>query len=112
MKEHQPNKVVQFVFSVYEKTSADLKLKIRNDNLTQVSWFAGIARLYLENDPDMLSVMYKVKEHARAMGKKKLNRANKDANEGHNIMEQLGITDGDRESIFDLIEMDLEEDER
>lgn len=108
MKEHQPQKVVQLVFSVYEKTSADVKLKIRNDNLTQVSWFAGISKLYLENDPDMLKVMYKIKENARAMGRKKLNRAKKDAESGHNVMEELGITDTDKQNIFDLIEMDLE----
>ena len=109
MKEHQPQKVVQFVFSVYEKTSADLKLKIRNDNLTQVSWFAGIAKLYLENDPDMLNVMYKVKQNANAMGKRKLNRAKKDIEKGYNIMEQLGISDSDKQNIFDLIEMDLKD---
>jgi len=108
MKEHQPQKVVQFVFSVYEKTSADMKLKIRNDNLTQVSWFAGMAKLYLENDPDMLKVVYKVKENAKAMGRRKLNRAKKDVEEGYSIMEQLGITDSDKQDIFDLIEMDLE----
>ena len=108
MKEHQPQKVVQFVFSVYEKTSAAMKLKIRNDNLTQVSWFAGMAKLYLENDPDMLKVVYKVKENAKAMGRRKLNRAKKDVEEGYSIMEQLGITDSDKQDIFDLIEMDLE----
>ena len=111
MKEHQPQKVVQFVFSVYEKTSADLKLSIRNDNLTQVSWFAGIAKLYLENDPDMLKVMYKVKQNAQAMGKRKLNRYKKDIEKGQDIMRQLGITDSDKQDIFDMIEMDLEENE-
>lgn len=109
MKEHEPQKVVAITFSAYEKTSVDMKLKIRNDNLTQVSWFAGIAKLYLENDPDMLKVIYKVKENAKAMGKRKLNRAYKDVEEGHNIMEQLGITDSDKEDIFDLIEMDLKD---
>ena len=111
MKEHQPQKVVQFVFSVYEKTSADLKLRIRNDNLTQVSWFAGIAKLYLENDPDMLKVMYKVKQNAQAMGKRKLNRYKKDIEKGQDIMRQLGITDSDKQDIFDMIEMGLEENE-
>ena len=108
MKEHQPQKVVQFVFSVYEKTSADMKLRIRNDNLTQVSWFAGIAKLYLENDPDMLKVMYKVKQNAQAMGKRKLNRSKKDVEKGQDIMKQLGITDSDKQDIFDMIEMDLD----
>tara|TARA_A200000159_G_scaffold67039_1_gene62049 strand:- start:8094 stop:8429 length:336 start_codon:yes stop_codon:yes gene_type:complete len=109
MNNYDPKKIVRFVFSVFEKTSADLKLKIRNDNLTQVSWFAGIARLYLENDPDMLKVMYKVKENARVMGKKKLSRAKKAGDTGNDIMKQLGITDSDKQNIFDLIEMDLEE---
>ena len=108
MSNHTPQKVVQLVFSVYERTSAEMKLKIRNDNLTQVSWFAGISKLYLENDPDMINVMYKVKQNAKAMGKKKLNRAKKDADSGHSIMEELGITDADKQNIFDLIEMDLE----
>ena len=108
MKKHTPQKVVQFVFSVYEKTSADLKLRIRNDNLTQVSWFAGIAKLYLENDPDMLKVMYKVKQNAQAMGKRKLNRSKKDVEKGQDIMKQLGITDSDKQDIFDMIEMDLD----
>ena len=109
MNNYDPKKIVRFVFSVFEKTSADLKLKIRNDNLTQVSWFAGIAKLYLENDPDMIRVMYKVKENAAVMGKKKLNRSKKDIEKGHDIMEQLGISDSDKQNIFDLIEMDLEE---
>ena len=109
MKEHYPQKVVQFVFSVYEKTSADMKLKIRNDNLTQVSWFAGIAKLYLENDPDMLKVMYKVKQSAKVMGKKKLSRAKKDLEKSNQIFEDLGITKQEKENIFDMIEMDTEE---
>lgn len=109
MKEHKPEKVVQFVFSVYEKTSADLKLRIRNDNLTQVSWFAGMAKLYLNNDPDMLKVMYKIKENAKVMGKRKLIRAKKDADSGNDLMKNLGITESDKEDIFDLIEMDLKD---
>ena len=111
MKEHQPKKVVVMSFSAYEKTSADIKLRIRNDNLTQVSWFAGIAKLYLENDPDMLKVMYKVKETARSMGKRKLNRYKKDIEAGQDLMRDLGITDSDKENIFDMIEMDINEHE-
>ena len=57
----------------------------------------------------MLKVMYKVKENAAVMGKKKLNRAKKDIEKGHDIMEQLGISDSDKQNIFDLIEMDLKD---
>lgn len=109
MKEHKPEKVVQFVFSVYEKTSADLKLRLRYDNLSQTRFFAGIVRLYLDNDPDMMKVMFKVKQNAKAMGKQKLKRTTEDIRKGKDIMEQLGITESDKNSIFDMIEMDLNE---
>ena len=107
MKEHYPQKLVRFVFTAYEKVSADLKLRLRYDNLSQTKFFAGIVKLYLENDPDMIKVMLKVKEHAKCMGNKKLNRSKKDIEKGEDIMKQLGITDTDKNNIFDMIEMDL-----
>ena len=109
MKEHQPNKVVKFVFSAYEKLSADLKIRLRYDNLSQTKFFAGIVKLYLENDEDMIKVIYKVKQNAAVMGSKKLNRTKKEIEKGKEIMEQLGITESDKESIFDMIEMDESE---
>ena len=78
MKDHSPNKVVKFVFHAYEKISADLKLRLRYDNLSQTRFFAGIVKLYLENDPDMVKVMYTVKQNAMAMGIQKLRRTVKD----------------------------------
>jgi hypothetical protein len=111
MKNHDPKKIVRFVFSTFEKTSADLKLRLRYDNLSQVKFFAGIVKLYLENDPDMIRVLYKVKSQAQVMGKKKLKRSVEDIGEGLDIMESLGITKKDKENIFDMIEMDLKEDE-
>ena len=109
MKEHQPNKVVKFVFSAYEKLSADLKIRLRYDNLSQTKFFAGIVKLYLENDEDMIRVIYKVKQNAAVMGSKKLNKTKKEIEKGKEIMEQLGITESDKESIFDMIEMDESE---
>ena len=109
MKDHSPNKVVKFVFHAYEKISADLKLRLRYDNLSQTRFFAGIVKLYLENDPDMVKVMYKVKQNAMAMGKQKLRRTVKDIEKGQSIMEQLGITESDKQEIFDLIETELDD---
>ena len=107
MKNHDPKKIVRFVFSVFEKTSADLKLRLRYDNLSQTRFFAGIVKLYLENDPDMVKVMYKVKENTKSMGKQKLRRTINDISKGEDIMEKLGITDSDKQDIFDMIEMDM-----
>ena len=109
MKNHQPEKVVKFVFRAYEKISADLKLRLRYDNLSQTKFFAGIVRLYLENDSDMTKVIHKVKKNTNAMGKTKLSRTKKDIQTGYDMMRKLGITDSDKENIFDMIEMDKEE---
>lgn len=109
MKEHQPNKVVKFVFSAYEKLSADLKIRLRYDNLSQTKFFAGIVKLYLENDEDMIRVIYKVKQNTQAMGKNKLNKSKNDIKKGNEIMKQLGITDTDKSSIFDMIELNRSE---
>ena len=109
MKEHRPNKGVKFVFSVSEKLSADLKIRLRYDNLSQTKFFAGIVKLYLENDEDMIRVIYKVKQSASVMGAKKLNRSKQEIEKGKQIMEQLGITETDKQNIFDMIEMDMSE---
>ncbi len=109
MSEDGPHKTVKFTFTAYEKISADLKLRLRNDNLTQTSFFAGLVKLYLENDLDMMNVLYKIKLNARAMGKKRLNKSKKEIEQGVGLMEKLGITKNDKENIFDMIEMDLKE---
>ena len=107
MKEHYPSKVVKFVFSAYEKVSADLKIRLRYDNLSQTKFFAGIVKLYLENDEDMMRVIYKVKQNTQVMGRKKLDRTIQDIKKGKDIMEKLGITESDKQNIFDMIEKDL-----
>ena len=106
-----PNKIVKFVFSVYEKTSADLKIRLRYDNLSQTRFFAGIVKLYLDNDVDMMSVMEKIKQDYGSMGKQKLKRTRRNLERGKEILENLGITETDKQDIFDMIEMDLKEHE-
>ena len=104
-----PQKIVKFIFSVYERTSADLKIRLRYDNLSQTKFFAGIVSLYLGNDPDMMAVIEKVKINKKSMGKQKLKRTKKDLESGKNLLEELGLSDSERENIFDMIEMDNKE---
>jgi len=64
---------------------------------------SGITELYLEKDPDMLAVIEKVKQRKRVMGKQKLKRTKQDIDKGNKMLEELGITDSDKQSIFDMI---------
>ena len=43
------------------------------------------------------------------MGSKKLKRTTRDIENGEEMLSQLGITDSDKQNIFDMIEMDLKE---
>ena len=98
-----PRKIVSFTFRLLEKVSADLKLRLRYDNLSQSKFMSGITELYLEKDPDMLAVIEKVKQRKRVMGKQKLKRTKQDIDKGNKMLEELGITDSDKQSIFDMI---------
>ena len=104
-----PRKIVSFTFRLFERVSADLKLRLRYDNLSQSKFMTGIAELYLQKDPDMLCVVEKIKQKKRVMGKQKLKRTGQDIDKGNKMLEELGITDSDKQSIFDMIELDLEE---
>jgi len=106
---NDPKKIVSFTFRLLEKVSADLKLRLRYDNLSQSKFMSGISELYLQKDPDMLAVVEKIKLRKKVMGKQKLKRTKKDIDKGNKMLEELGITDSDKQSIFDMIEMDLEE---
>ena len=43
------------------------------------------------------------------VGKRKIKKTSQDISEGQGLMEKLGITDSDKENIFDLIEKELED---
>ena len=109
MKEHHPGKIVNFVFSLYEKKSADLKLRLRYENLSQSRFFNGIIDLYLNGDKDMVNVLYKIKQRNKTMGRQKLKRTKADLQKGETLLADLGITDLEKENIFDIIESDLGE---
>ena len=101
-------KNVNFVFKYYEKQSADFKIRLRYDNLQQGVFFRSLLDLYLSNDPLMLEIVEKIKIKNRSQGKAKLTKTKKDFLAGKSLLEGLGISDKDRDDIFDLIELDNE----
>ena len=87
-----PKQTATFAFRCYEKESADLKIRLRYDNLKQATFFRTVMKLYLDNDPDMLKVLEKIKSGTRAMGASKIKKTSMDIKEGEKMLEQLGIT--------------------
>ena len=106
-----PNKNTKFVFYCYEKESVDLKIRLRYDGLTQSGFFRALLEKYINKDPAMLQMVESIKQERTSMGKKRLNKAKRDYESGLDLLEELGITDSDKQNIFDMIEMDTEEHE-
>ena len=102
-------KDVKFSFYCYEKESADLKIRLRYDNLKQSEFFRAIMEMYISSEPEMLAVLEKIKEKTNLSKKAKQN-AKEELSQGQRLLEQIGITKEDKEEIFDIIEMNLEKE--
>lgn len=100
-----PEKNVTFVFYCYEKESADLKIRLRYDGLKQSEFFRTLLKMYVSQDPLMLQIVERIKQNQKVMGKKRLQKTRKDYEQSSKILEDLGITESDKQSIFDLIEL-------
>jgi len=104
-----PNKNVTFVFYCYEKESADLKVRLKYDGLTQGEFFRTLLRMYVANEPEMTPVVNKIKEKHKTMGKEKRKRSSASIAAGHNLLKELALTEDEKERIFDIIEVDTSE---
>lgn len=100
-----PAKNVTFVFYCYEKESADLKIRLRYDGLKQSEFFRTLLKMYVSQDPLMLQIVERIKQNQKVMGKKRLQKTKKDYEESSKILEDLGLTESDKQNIFDMIEM-------
>ena len=87
-----------------DKRHAELRLKLRRDGISQVDFFKSMVTGYINNDPNILMYITKVKQEKNKIGKKKIERQNKDIEQGNQTLRDLGITDQDIDFVFDLIE--------
>ena len=104
-----PEKNVTFVFYCYEKESADLKIRLRYDGLKQSEFFRTLLKMYVSQDPLMLQIVERIKQNQKVMGKKRLQKTKKDYEDSDKILKELGITESDKQNIFDMIEMEVED---
>ena len=100
----EPNKEVTIVFACREKHSVDFKIRIKYDGLTQKIFFEEVLKMYISGEPEMMTVVEKIKFNKRAMGKSKITRAAKELKEGQKLLSDLSLTASERDALFDLIE--------
>ena len=103
------DKKVSFVFYCHEWESANLKIRLRYDNLKQSDFFRSLLKMYISNDPLMTPIVEKIKQEKKVMGKQKLKRTKRDYEKSKEIFSDLGLTNTEREHLFDMILEDSEE---
>ena len=106
-----PNKNTTFSFYCYEHESVNLKIRLRYDGLKQSEFFRSLLLKYINKDPTMMSVVQDIKLEQKIMGKKKLKRTKDDYERSKDLLEDLGITESDRENIYDIIEGNIIDEE-
>jgi hypothetical protein len=102
-------KIKTIQFQDEDDQHARMIIRLRYDRLTQGNFFRGLVKLYVENDLDMSKVVEKIKIEKSTMGKKKRESSRRDLKKGEKLLQDLGLTDNEKNFIFDLIEEDFEE---
>ena len=101
--------LVNFVFKCHEKQSADLKIRLRFDGLQQTEFFCSLLEYYLDREPLMIEIVDKIKE--KKMSHKKMKKSKFDTTKGKTLLADLGISDQEKNYIFDMIESEVSTDE-
>ncbi|MBT6675182.1 MAG: hypothetical protein HOB02_08160 [Proteobacteria bacterium] len=89
----------RIVFTETEHNHAQLILKLRQDSVSQASFFRGLIRAYMEGD----SGIQRIVDEMSTLSKVRKKRTKKQSTAGKKLSQDLGFTEGDVEGLFDLI---------
>jgi len=106
LKHHEKYKDHKIVRTLIDPTDyVDMRIRLNHDEMSYVSLMAGLVKLYIEQDQDMLTVVDKIKKQTENR-KKRIAKAKK---EGKESLKTFGIDKEDIENIFDVLEQDFPE---
>tara|TARA_Y100000592_G_scaffold99255_1_gene174640 strand:+ start:12255 stop:12584 length:330 start_codon:yes stop_codon:yes gene_type:complete len=98
---------IKIVFYSTDKSSVDFKIRLRHDGLSQSMFFSSLMDLYIQNDPDLNNIIEKIKLDKKPIGAKKLKKIKQDYEKGEDILKDLGISENDKQKIYDIIESEV-----
>lgn len=88
-----------------EKTQIDFLIRLREDGLrSQTEFFREVIYAYLNNDPNILNFVDSIKLHKKPSSKKENKIKRELIIEGEELIKDFGLSDGEIQNIFDLIE--------
>lgn len=101
MKQEDEKKIC---FKEGEYKHASLLIRLRYDNIRQGEFFRLLIDEYLAKTPEMMSIVQKFKKESRKMGRNSIARSKADMEKSEELLEAVGLSRGEVQGLFDLIE--------
>jgi len=83
---------------------ANLRIKLKFDDITKFWFFNEYIKSYLLEDSDLMPFIEKIKESSMLSRKFRLKKAKEIRKKEQDIINRFGLNQGDIEDIFDMIE--------
>ena len=95
----------KYTFYISNTAHADMRLKLRYDDLPQQTFFKMLIKAYIEEEPMMRELIKKLNEK---ISKRSLTKMKKDEREAKYQEEYFALSEEEVSDIYDQIEMDNE----
>ena len=96
----------KIVFYETDKRHADLKVRLKYDNLSQQVFFSELISGYIDGNENIVMFIEEVKTNKRLQAKYKMNASKKLNLEGRKKRKNFVLDDEDIEKIYDIIEVE------
>lgn len=94
----------KIVFYDTDKRHAELKIRLKYDQLTQAEFFRTLIGGYLAKDKDILSFLHKYMEESGKQSKSNLVKNRQLIAAGRDIESKFALNEDEIENIFDILE--------
>ena len=97
----------KIVFYDTDHSHAELKVRLKQDGISQSEFFRSVMTGYIKKDADVLSFVDKIKASKKVgkkVKKKEIRKSSELIKKGSETMNKLGLAETEIENIFDILE--------
>jgi len=97
----------KIVFYDIDHSHAELKIRLKQDGISQSEFFRSVMTGYIKKDADVLSFVDKIKASKKVgkkVKKKEIRTSSELIKKGNETMNKLGLAETEIENIFDILE--------
>ena len=97
----------KIVFYDTDHSHAELKVRLKQDGISQSEFFRSVMTWYIKKDADVLAFVDKIKASKKVgkqVKKKDIRKSSELIKKGSETMSKLGLAETEIENIFDILE--------